>query len=238
MFLIKKDKDGFPVILDYDGKQLSDGTPLEFGSAAFWEQAQLGNVFAYPLGVAEPKQYLAYLEAGARFCPKIGGPVDAQTLKAALMPPEPVAPQRPGFFKRLIHGVFKGAFRAEFDRYKRERATYQTGRALWDEKAGALDKRVEERGKLLGDEQQALKEKKKRDEEIARQEKLADMLEKARSLVNSSEVGKKLSEAIYDSVPKILKTDATKDDPELQGRLIEGNTAEDSEGCPRRIRRV
>ncbi len=50
MFVLKKDKFGKVTVLDYDGKQLSDGTPLEMNSFEFFAQMQMGNVLAYPLG--------------------------------------------------------------------------------------------------------------------------------------------------------------------------------------------
>jgi hypothetical protein len=56
MYLIRQDKDGRDTLMAYDGHQLADGTKLEIKSTEFWEQIQMGNVIAFPLGDTKPVQ--------------------------------------------------------------------------------------------------------------------------------------------------------------------------------------
>ncbi|MBO6157862.1 MAG: hypothetical protein J6P72_01215 [Firmicutes bacterium] len=95
IFIMKKNEKGrdVPMSLEDAG--------LELGSRAFWEQARLGNVFAYPAGDADPVQILPLMKnmSGAEI--KYSRPIKPQDLPHAPQPP------KPNFWNRLWRRVVK-----------------------------------------------------------------------------------------------------------------------------------
>ncbi len=219
MFVVKWDaKARREQILEYDGKKLSDGTNLEFGGLEFIRQMQLGNVFAYPVGEPKPVQigYRFNNVAGHEKSEMaISDPLESRKLVELLDPP-PV-PRRPGFFKRMIHAVVKSAFKADFDRYDAERKAASD----WPEKNRYLTEQTQERESKrgeLGDDANRDYREQLRDMQKA---ELAPQLAAAKKRLAHLSTGQKHFEAVYEPVPKIFKTEQTKDVKEFEGRLTD-----------------
>ena len=215
MFIVKKDQNGLEQILDYDGHKLSDGTPLEMNSFEFFDQMQMGNVFAYPLGDEDPVQLqMHHLTGEVRFsCSK---PVTREDI-VNTMEPEPEIPPQPGTFRRLMHSWF-GWYKADFDEIANKTQEHDD----WVKRRDDLGQKLAIRstGRKLGrvsEEKETARLKKEAEAKAAELEKanvkkqaIKGKLDIAISLAGHTDLGQKLSHAIYEPVPKIIETEETK----------------------------
>ncbi len=121
MCLIRQDKNGRDTLMAYDGQQLSDGTKLEMKSTEFWEQIQMGNVIAFPLGDTKPVQLQI-----SGFDIEFSKPLEPSQIP--MRDPEPPVPARPNGWKRFWHGIFKSAYKKDFEEYDVKMAPTKSGR--------------------------------------------------------------------------------------------------------------
>ena len=89
IFIMQKNADGDDVMMDLDT------AGIKLASREFWDQAQLGNVFAYPAGDSLPVQIQLDVSRGHNPKVKLSKPVTPATIPPAPRPP------KPGFFGRI-----------------------------------------------------------------------------------------------------------------------------------------
>ena len=96
IFVIDKDQNGTDRIMSLE----EAGTPI--GSREFWQKAQLGKVFAYPVGERTPVQLSVRL-GPAQMAVKTSKPLEPDKIPLQAGP----APKRPGFWQRVLHSINK-----------------------------------------------------------------------------------------------------------------------------------
>ena len=112
MFILKRDQAGNekPVSLEEAG--------VEYGDREFWNQAQLGNLFAYPAGSENPSQ----IKADFRFYPariSVSAPITPDDMPAQIPPARAAHVYRkPGRLARIINSIFPRYRRADCEIYK------------------------------------------------------------------------------------------------------------------------
>jgi len=109
IFMVTRDKEGRDKVMSLSASGYVPGSP------EFWRQVQLGNVFAYPAGKADPVQIQVSVNNG-RSELNYSRPVTADNL--------PVTPAKPaGFWKRLAYyATFGRAYRNDIKAYANRQA--------------------------------------------------------------------------------------------------------------------
>lgn len=132
MFILQKDPQGVEKQVD-----ISEAG-IEIGSAEFWYQAQLGNLFVYPAGSANPSQLSVELHEGR---PKLNlsKPIEPEDIpvqqKVKMVAdeenPEKLKPvehvyRRPNWFTRAINKVFKNFRKEDCEIYREKESLKKT----------------------------------------------------------------------------------------------------------------
>ena len=180
IFVMGKDDKGRDFPRDVNSLK---GTELEFGSPGFFQQIQLGNVFAYPTGQEHPVQLsLRFSSSGSPYL-NSSEPVTPEALP---MPPV----KRPRFFgwKKFWNRVTGGRAFKEVKKYETALREHE------DAKAKLADNAVG-RSEILEKEKENLEKEKKR-------RVLAAELEAAEKRFKADEVGKTNFNSIFQPVPE------------------------------------
>ena len=184
LFVMRQDKNGT------FRKMSLDEAGIELHSRAFWEESQLGGVFAYPSGSKEPVQIQATRQKEGRPSLTFSKPLSADELA-------PVTVPKPNFFKRLLNRINKNWFKAECEEYNRQAAP----RDSMKNEIEARDKQTCERE--LAETRSAEKAK----ENEARRAKMDKLVAQAEARAKRTEIGMQYSEAIFEPEPKIFATE-------------------------------
>ena len=225
MYIVKKDSRGNDQFLEYDGEKLSDGTELKMYSPEFYDQLQMGNVFAYPLGDDDPVQVQLRFDGGS-YNFSCSQPIVSDNIADIMAGPAPVVPPQPNAWRRLMHNWF-GGYKADFEAIEQA----QQARREWENRRSDLARQIsiKSAGRKLGhvyEEKEAALQKKQaevRQAEIDRANEkknaLGEKLNYAGIHAEDVKRGAALSHAIYEPEPKIIETDETK-------RLFPGRTVQ------------
>ena len=198
MFVIGKNERGGDQIMDLAAAGLQTGT------AKFWEQVQLGNVFAYAVGELNPVQL--QLDSDGNNKLQFSAPIAPENL-----PKPPAAPRKPTPWMRFA-GLFGG--------YKRERAQWNEYTRNRQQLTQTLNSHRQERGNLLSQEtkdaeeaKRKLAEERERREEEDRRKAEEETYKTAVKRVKGNENSMKLMTSIFqpqpvlDTSPGILRTE-------------------------------
>ena len=213
MFVVKND-----TVLEYDGEKLSDGTELKLGSMEFWHQAQMGNVFAYPTGQAKPVQLQPVIgdeTTGFRY----SRPLEPKDMSITRAIP---APKKPNVWKQFWHGLFKSAYKKDFDTYEQQLRDKAELEAREADLQGRLEEKNGRREQLSKGEQQELKALQEQEAAEARKKALETKVENAEKRARRNEISARFNESIFEPSPKIYATEETK--KEFPGRTVEDDT--------------
>lgn len=173
-----------PVFYELDG----DGVgfkpfPAKFGSAEFWDKAQMGRLLAYPAGEKHPVQ-LQFNGASWDFSRPV----------AELPHPKPPAPQRMSRWHRFLNVIsFGNAYKAERQEDNRRLADHQKEVSAWqkrrDDFAKAGGERTDEKltNEVQNYEKETARKAEKARRERAEQEKAALAADVARMTKDNPE---------------------------------------------------
>jgi len=200
MYIISCKDDGTEVLTPYDGKE----PPVR--SSAFWENVQLGNVFAFPAGDSKPVQLQLSHSDSSRGL-SFSRPLEPEEIPGT-QPPDP--PVRPNVFKRAIHRIFKRAFRQEFEAYRQQKAKTEQWETNLAKCKSELEKIGKNRESLCKAEQAQLAEAKKKKAEAAERQRLQDQVKDARKELELPRRGMERARCAWEPEPKVIETEETK----------------------------
>lgn len=166
-------------------------------SRAFWQEAQLGNLFVFPAGSLNPSQVQLDFDGVERKpVASFSKPVDPAAVTAG------GRVEKPGFFKRLLNRINKNWFKAECEPWKKQEASAAKLRE-------DLGKETAERQNTAEQEIREVKNIEETQAAAERQAKREEMVQKAQERLERTAIGTRNSEAIFEPVPKIFETEET-----------------------------
>lgn len=190
-FIMRQDDDGTLRRVSLDEAGI---TPK---SRAFWQEAQLGNLFVYAAGSPNPSQIqLDYRANSKSLEPAFSKPVDPAAVTAL------GRVKKPNFFKRLLNRFNKDWFKAECEPWRKQEESAAKLREN-------LSKETGERKNTAAQELEEVAGIEKATAEAERKAKLDRMVQSAQARLERTAIGTKYSEAIFEPEPKIFATEET-----------------------------
>ena len=156
-----------------DGQEKMTGlneAGIKFGSAEFWKQAQLGNMFVYPAGEIYPVQI--DLDLTAPTSPNVS---ISKLIEPSQMPVPKL--KQPGFFQRMLHRVNKNWA-------SRETRNYYASLEADKKNAEKFDKIARDRVRGMADE---VKELREREAELEVEDRQSELEARAQQAKKSHE---------------------------------------------------
>ena len=182
IFVLGKDGNGLDTMKSFPE------AGLQLGSPEFWKQVQLGNVFAYPAGKAQPVQIGIKCENGGRPEPAVSAPVDIDRM--------PKAPGRRMGFLRWTARILSFGLA-----YRRRAREARANNAAHKKIVKKLKEHAKIRAKTLDREKADFELAQKQMKEKARQDQLDRDLSLAQRKANAKKIGLRNHLSIFGPEP-------------------------------------